>query len=282
MPEDYAERLEAWHDARVQELTHPTGWMRLAGLHWLEEGTQSFGSSDEEADIAFAGGSLPSVAGLLRMSGDSVWVTAAEGTELRLEGEPLAPGEQTLIHDPVTGYAPMIASGTLEWLIIQREDLVGIRLYDHENPLADAFDGFDRFPIDSLWHVKAMLMPHRTPTQLAVTNILGQTTMVDSPGTLHFDVLAGDSYRLVPMMEGDKMFIVFGDLTNGKTTYDSGRYLYADMPPEGSNITILDFNLAYNPPCSYTSYSTCQLPPPSNRMNIAVKAGELAPGPEYR
>lgn len=281
VPADYQERFEAWHADRVQALTHPTGWMRLAGLHWLQQGVQTFGSGPD-ADVRFPEGKLQPVAGSFRVRADSVWMTAGPSAELTLDGEPVRPGQEVLLFDPVTQDAPMVAGGSLEWLIIQREDLLGVRLYDHENPLADAFEGFERFPMDSAWHLKARLVPHSEPTQFAVTNVLGQTVMVDSPGILEFTTTTGESYSILPMTEGEKMFIVFGDKTNGNATYGSGRYLYVEFPPEGSDMTIIDFNLAYNPPCSYTAFSTCQLPPPSNRLPIPVRAGELAPGPEYR
>lgn len=280
VPADYQERFEAWHSARVHELTHPTGWMRLAGLHWLRAGSQTFGTGSD-ADIRFPDGGIPTLAGSFRVRADSVWMTPAPSAELTLDGEPVPPGQEVLLYDPVTQVAPTVAGGTLEWLIIQREDLLGIRLYNHENALADAFEGFERFPFDSAWHLKARLIHHSEPTQLAVTNVLGQTSMVDSPGVLEFEA-AGGLHSLVPMTEGEKMFIVFGDPTNGDSTYGSGRYLYVDFPSEGSDMTLIDFNLSYNPPCSYSAFSTCQLPPPSNRLAIPVKAGELAPGPEYR
>jgi uncharacterized protein (DUF1684 family) len=74
------------------------------------------------------------------------------------------------------------------------------------------------------------------------------------------------------VIEEDHLFIIFRDLTYRTTTYGAGRFLYAPMPKDGK--VILDFNKAENPPCAFTAFATCPLPPRGNRLNVSIPAGE--------
>jgi uncharacterized protein (DUF1684 family) len=148
------------------------------------------------------------------------------------------------------------------WTLLQRDELIGIRFRDLKNPAIDALQHIPCFPVNTLFRVKA--------------NVLGQITQQFSPGKLVFD-LQGETYSLDALQEGNKLFIVFGDRTSGQSTYASGRYLYAAMPGE-DGITVLDFNKAFNPPCVFTSYATCLLPPSQNILHLAIEAGEKRVG----
>src|SRR5262249_48018564 len=103
-------------------------------------------------------------------------------------------------------------------------------------------------------------------------NILGDTQNLKSPGILKFK-LNGQEYTLQPLSEDDKLFIIIRDLTSNKATYAASRFLYADAPKDGK--VILDFNKAYNPPCAFTAFATCPLPPKENKLSVAIEAGEL-------
>lgn len=267
LPENYQEELEAWKADRLESLTNPTGWMRLAGMYWLEEGKNSFGSN-RNADIKFPEGTIPDIAGTITKKDSLVTMQVADGVAITHSEEPV---RELTIYDG--GEAPHLEYGSLEWLVIEREDMMGIRLYNKENEKVDQFKGFDTYPVNAEWHVKARLIPHPKETTIPVINVLGQNTETPSPGILEF-IVDGEIHTLAALEGSTRMFVILGDLTNKTETYQAGRYLYIDYPEEGSDYTVIDFNKAYNPPCAFSTFTTCQLPPAQNQLDIAVTAGE--------
>ncbi|MDE3253903.1 MAG: DUF1684 domain-containing protein, partial [Bacteroidota bacterium] len=167
--------------------------------------------------------------------------------------------------------SPELSLGTLRWTIIQREDKLGIRLRDLASPALKNFAGIDYFPVNLKWLVPAHLEKDMS-YHMQITNVLGQTMAVPSPGKLVFTI-DNTPYSLDVLNEGEQLFIVFGDATSGKESYAAGRFLYADQPDKDGN-TILDFNKAHNPPCAFTHFATCPLPPKENILPLAVTAGE--------
>ena len=132
----------------------------------------------------------------------------------------------------------------------------------------------DRFPVAARWRLEARYEPHDSPQMLAVPTVVGTVTEQPSPGVLVFEV-AGAEYRLAPMADpGDEnWFVVFGDATSGRETYGGGRFLWVDRP-NADGVAVVDFNRAFNPPCAFTPFATCPLPPAQNRLSLAVTAGE--------
>jgi uncharacterized protein (DUF1684 family) len=158
------------------------------------------------------------------------------------------------------------------WVVIQREDKVGLRFRNLKAKTLLEFKGIERFPVDAKWLVKAKVIP-RDQNPLMIMNVLGQNTAQKHGGQLEFDI-EGKTYRLDAIDEGGKKLLVtFADATSGKTTYGSGRFLYIDKP-DLDGYTYIDFNNAYNPPCAFTEFATCPLPPPQNRLSISIPAGE--------
>jgi uncharacterized protein (DUF1684 family) len=270
IPEDYMEQIAEWKQDRIESISEPTGWLRLAGMFWLEEGENSFGSSSE-VDIQFPEGTIDGRAGTFILENGIVTMRVEEGVEITHEGDPvteitLYDGEEVL----------HVEHGTLEWLVIVRDDITAIRLYNKENEKADAFTGFPDYPVDPQWARKARYIPNPEGTTVPIINVLGQHIDAVSPGVLEF-TLDGKSYRFDGIVNSTRLFIIFGDQTNRDETYQAGRYLYVDYPEEGSEYTVIDFNKAYNPPCAYNVFTTCQLPPQQNRLDVAVTAGEKRP-----
>jgi len=263
----YLEEIRRWDSSRVAFLTGATGWLNLAGLFWLKEGRNSFGSATDN-DIVFPKSSLPQKAGYFELKNGVVRMTAFPGSGILVNGNTTS--EALLLHPDSTA-AMVSAWGPLTWIVIKREDRYGIRLRDLEHPAVAGFRGIDRFPIDSAWRVKAYL---DTTTRRFVTidNVLGQTYTQYSPGKLRFQ-LQGKDHNLDALVEDDKLFIIFGDETSALTTYAAGRYMYAGLP-DPAGFTVLDFNKAYNPPCAFTDFATCPLPPRQNILPLAVVAGE--------
>lgn len=267
----YEDSLEAWHRSRLQELRSKDGWLNLAGLFWLVPGAQGFGSSPDDRHV-FPAGKMPPNAGVFLLTGDTVRMSVNEGVTVYSDGSPV---REHLAFHPGIQSPPVYRHGSLTWTVIRRADRFGIRLRDLEHPSLATFKGIERYPVDSFWRIAATLEKPLQPAFIPVTNVLGQTTLQPSPGRLRFE-LQGKTYALDALQEGDSLFIIVADETNGMETYPSGRYLYAPMPSrEGT--TTLDFNKAVIPPCAFTPYATCPLPPAQNRLAVRITAGEKDP-----
>jgi uncharacterized protein (DUF1684 family) len=160
--------------------------------------------------------------------------------------------------------------------LIKREERFGIRLKDSNSEARRNFKGLDWFAVDESYKVTARLEPGTEAKELKVPNVLGGFFKMKSPGVLKF-TLKGKPASLQPVEEDDgTLFLIFGDASNGNATYKSGRFLYADEPVNGE--VTLDFNKAENPPCAFTPYATCPLPPAGNKLDIEVNAGEKSHG----
>jgi uncharacterized protein (DUF1684 family) len=266
-PEPYVQEIEAWQKRREASLKSENGWLNLVGLFWLQPGENSFGSGKKNS-IVFPEGSIAAEAGQLLQSGNTVQLLVKQGS-ITVDGKPVV---SALVFHPDSTHRPVMASGNLRWNIIQRDDKLGIRLRDLSSSHVADFKGIERYAIDSNWLIKAHLHKPAIPVQIMITNVLGQTTPEPSPGKLMFSI-QGQQYSLDALEEYGELFILFADETSGRDTYGAGRFLKAKMPgPDG--ITFLDFNKAYNPPCAFTPYATCPLPPSQNVLPVAVRAGE--------
>jgi uncharacterized protein (DUF1684 family) len=255
--QSYRQQLDQWIAGRYAALRAPTGWINLSGLLWLEKGKNTFGKGKNNG-LVYPAKNFPQRAGTLwwKENGDVDWITDSSTTTIYHNNE---------------GAGQQVAVGQYRFNIIKRIDKLGVRIRDLESPALRQFTGIQRFNTDTGWIIQADLIAAAKPT-ITITNVLGQTNENSSPGTLHFRY-KGKEYTLDALQEDNELFIVFGDATSGKETYPAGRFLYAPMPgPDGK--TILDFNKAINPPCAFSTYATCPLPPKQNILPIAVKAGE--------
>ncbi len=266
--QSYTEQLQQWHTQRIAALKSPQGWLNLVGLLWLEEGVNHFGTAASNT-CRFPKGTIAANAGRLIRKGMQVIQVASPGVSLYVDD---VLKDSALVFDGVSGESHETVHGSLRWKIIRREDKLGVRLRDLNSAQLKNFKGIPRYTPDITYKVQARLERPIVPQTIKITNVLGQTTATPSPGKLLFE-LKGRSFVFDTMEEDGKLFIVFGDLTSGKTTYPSGRFLYAAMPGE-DGITTLDFNQSINPPCAFTPYATCPLPPRQNILPIAVRAGE--------
>lgn len=270
----YLAEIETWRTQRIEGLKKPDGWLSLVGLHWLSEGPNRFGS-DSSNTVVFPRDKAPRFMGTIVVEDTVVRVDVAPGAEVLHEGARVS--SMILHHDQDRDYgATVLTHGPLSWHVIKRGERFAVRVKDSESPVLLGFEGIDSYPVDPSWRIEARLESHDPPRTLEITNMLGDVDREPSPGTLVFTV-GGRTHRLEPIAApGDeKLFIVFADATSGKQTYGGGRFLGADRPgPDGT--VILDFNKAYNPPCVFTPYATCPLPPEQNRLAIAVEAGERA------
>lgn len=265
----YLASIKHFDSLRIKALTEEDGWLNLAGLFWLHPGENSFGSSNDNA-VVFKHKNMPGVLGKFLVSGNTVsWEfnqTISKFSNDYAEG--------VVCFDTDKKINKPIYYNQFKWSIIKREDKIGVRFRDLKNPAVTNFKGNKRFTIDQKWALPAKLLPP-DPSGLFITNVLGQTTAQDYAGKISFEY-EGKNYVLDAINEGPgDLFVVFGDATNGSTTYHTGRFIYVARPDANGNTTI-DFNKAFNPPCAYTPYATCPIPPKQNILPFKITAGELS------
>lgn len=252
----YRSETEKWRADYEAALRAPDSWLTVAGLFWLHAGANIVGS-DAQSDVVLPAGTPPR-AGILDLHAGAVTFKPIMGAAAILK--PDDPGPPDVVH-----------IGSVALTIIRRGDKTGVRLRDPNAPARLHFAGCHWFPIDEAWRVKAKWVAYPTPKKIAITNILAMTDREPSPGYAEF-TLRGQTLRLEPVTEEDHLFFILKDLTAGKTTYAAGRFLYAAMPKDGT--VELDFNKAENPPCAFTAFATCPLPPKQNWLPVAIEAGE--------
>lgn len=265
----YRSEIEAWRARRVERLRADSGWLTVVGLSWLEPGKNAVGSGPGNR-VVLPAGKVPAYAGVLDRSGNTVTFHAAPGAGVSSGGKPVTTAE---MKSDDTGEPTILEIGPVSFYVIRRGDRLGVRVKDRDSEARRDFHGIDSYSIDATWRVEARFEPYDPPKKIPVPTILGTEEPADCPGALVFE-LGGKTYRLDPILEQGEtdLFVIFGDRTNGKETYGAGRFVYA-APAVGGK-TILDFNKAYNPPCVFTPYATCPLPPPQNKLPIEVPAGE--------
>jgi uncharacterized protein (DUF1684 family) len=264
----YKNEIVEWDKKRMESLKSATGWVNLSGLFWLKEGENKFGSATGN-ELLFKEKNFPALLGSFVLKGNEVvWTTAGDHAVFseheKIKTATIFSGEEI--------NATQLAFQTFRWSIIKREDLVGIRFRDLASPLLDKLQHIERYTINQDWRINARIEKSVLPS-VSILNVLGQTTQEKSAGKVVFEY-KGKSYSLDVVDEGTtNLFVLFGDDTNAKETYPTGRFLYIPRPDANGN-TVIDFNKAFNPPCAFTPFATCPIPPKQNILPFAVKAGE--------
>jgi len=267
---EYKTEIQNWQEKRINSLTKTDGWLSLTGLFWLEEGKNSFGASEENM-IIFPGKNVPAKIGYFILESDSVVVQILP--EIEVFNESNIVKKIKMIAD-IDGNKTVLRLGSLSWFVLKRGDKYGIRLRDSENQALKNFKGIQNFPVNIKWRIKAKLETYDPPKKIKIPTVLGTEIEQTSPGVLVFDI-NNKTYRLEPTGEksDEELFLVFGDVTNGWETYGGGRFLYVNNV-DSTGYTYIDFNKAYNPPCAFTDYATCPLPPAQNKIKVRIEAGE--------
>jgi uncharacterized protein len=271
--EAYRSQVQAWrHDRETRLKADDPGWLILAGLFWLKDGPNRFGT-DPAGDIVLPEGSAPAKAGVFELKEGQVSVSLLPGASGRMGGKPVSAATAMRADS-----SDVLEMGALIFKVIDRGGRLGIRLKDKNSPVRKGFTGLKWFDIQEDYRVEARWVSYPQPKPVKVPNVLGQTESLPSPGYAEF-TLNGKPVRVDGVLEdprAEQLFFILRDQTSGKETYGAGRFLYADLPKAGK--VVLDFNKAYNPPCAFTPYATCPLPPPQNWMPVRVEAGEMAYG----
>jgi len=263
----YISEVKEWHSKRTENLKKENGWLNLAGLFWLKQGENKFGA-DKSNDVIFPEIKAPAFIGTLILNDSVVTIKVNDGVEVKSNGAKVT--ELELKND--TQGETILELGSLRWFIIKRQNKYGVRLRDLESPLLKSFKGIETFPINSDWKIEANLETYNPPKRVDVPDVIGNVTTSIVPDALTF-VKEGVTYKLDPLDAGKQYFIIFADETSGNETYGAGRFLYIDKTDSTGKIYI-DFNKAYNPPCAFTKYATCPLPPKQNHLKLKITAGE--------
>lgn len=255
----YEASVRRWRQEREAELKSDQGWLTVTGLFWLKEGINTPVKEPHVGTFEFHDGKTtfhadPALSET--MNGNRI-TTAV----LRPDTEPGGPDR--------------VDVANLTMFVIHRGARYAIRVKDKNSQYRRAFSGLHWYPVREDYRIVARFVAYQAPHPINIPNILGETEQEPSPGYAAF-TLQGHEYRLDPVIEDGELFFVFRDQTSGRETYGSGRFLHAAMPKDGK--VILDFNKAYNPPCAFTPYATCPLPPRQNRLPVRIEAGELTYG----
>jgi uncharacterized protein (DUF1684 family) len=268
---DEAAEMARWQNERLASLTSETGWLTPIALYWLKEGENGIGRAPQRALSIDDRALEPDTGSFVLQAGHVHYVAHAAGTMTYL-GRPVTRLEMASDLQPKP---TELVAGTLHFMLIDRAGRLGVRVRDSVNPARLTFKGLKYFPVRSDWRIEARFEPYVPEHRIPIVNILGMNEEMISPGAIVFE-RAGRTWRLDTILEapGDpQLFVMFSDSTSGKQTYGAGRFLYVD-PPERGRIEV-DFNKAYNPPCAFTNFATCPLPPAQNRLALAIDAGEL-------
>ena len=265
----YEKEIATFRQTRIDSLKHENGYLNLSGLFWLKEGENTIGA-DPKNDFNFPAEHSDSFLGKIVLNNGVVRFKSSQANQVFSLGQPVT--EMTIFQEKKV---VVLEHKSLRWFIIKRGDKYALRLRDLDGEYVRNFKGITYFPLDPSWRIVAKFVPTKGK-QLRITDITGRTFLEDSPGVLHF-TKGGKKFTLEAGGTVDEFFIVFGDLTNKKSTYGGGRFLYANAPDKDGNV-ILDFNKSLNPPCEFTPFATCPLPTKENKMNVEVEAGEKSTG----
>ncbi len=263
-----------WRADRVQRLQKPDGWLSLVGMHWLDMGSTRVGTGALNGTRLTVG---PEKLGLITVGKDrKITFTPEAGVEVTIDGV-AAKASAPLVPDSA-GTATVVAfnKGDASFIVIERGGRFALRVRNANAITRVGFTGIDYFDIDPGFRFKAKFTAHEPGKKIDIVNILSMVEPMDNPGTVTFEK-DGKSFTLEAVDEGDhRLFLVYADRTSGHESYPAARFLYAEYP-DAEGFTVVDFNKGYNPPCAFTAFSTCPMPPPGNRLDLAINAGEKKP-----
>ena len=269
-PVKEASMMDKARAERVSKLKAEDGWLSLVGLSWLSQGQQSIGRAADNTIVVKSPNAAEHI-GTLRLDGKIVHFSVHPSGGVMHDGKPVT--DLDLVSD-AGGKPTKLTQGSVTFYVIERGGRLGVRIKDAKSPVRAKFAGLDYFPNDPAWRVDATFEPYASPKRVKVPTMVGVEEEYDVPGKFRFHN-DGRDIALEAFDDGEMLMIVFADKTSGKESYGAGRFLYVEKP-KASRAT-LDFNLAESPPCAFTAYATCPLPPAGNRLAVAVTAGEKTP-----
>lgn len=266
---DYTQELKDWRANRISALKRPRSWTTLVGLTWLKEGENTFGSTSS-SDIEITS-TAPGDIGTWTVDGDSIRFRVEPGVVVRMDDDALF--EEGSVRADAHGNPDFFHLGALYWTIIKRSDVYGVRIWDTTHHMRAELTDIPHYSIDPGWKMEATILPAIEGETVIMDNAVGQS--IEYPVAGHvISSKDGVDINLIALDGGKSdLFLIFSDLTTDIETYPGGRYLYIPKGDSTGN-SVIDFNKAYNPPCVFTAFATCLLPPKSNFIATHVRAGE--------
>lgn len=264
----FAASEQAWRGQRLAELTKPDGWASLIGLHWLDRGSHRVGSAADNGIRLSMG---PAHLGVFSVRDGKARFVA--DTAVTVDGQPSRGGALRSRADAGGPSVIGFDDGKGLATVIERGGRLALRVKHADADSRVHFAGLQYWPGGAQWRVQARFIPHAPGKTLPIANIVGTTDDIPNPGVVEF-TRNGTPFRLEALDQGEgTLFLVFADRTSGHGSYGAGRFIDAPMP-DAQGMLVMDFNRAYNPPCAFTAFATCPLPPPENRLDLRVEAGE--------
>lgn len=265
---NYSGQIQSFRQEMEDKLRAPDGWLTLVGLHWLEEGANYLGT-DPSNDIVLPGGTAPEHVGVLERHGEEVVVKVDSRVQVSINGSQV---QESSLKPDTSGMPTVISVGDLTFFVIIRGSRVGIRVKQEDHPNLLNFTGRDWFQPSKVFRVPAEVIPYNPPKPAQIENVLGDIEDSSFEARLEFKIRKNgfnlDAFRL----NDGRFQILFKDDSSGVSSYPAGRYVVTDKESEGQ--VMIDFNKAYNPPCAFTNFATCPLPPPQNKISLSIQAGE--------
>lgn len=267
----YVKSVEDWRARAEQGLRKDNGWLTLAGRYVMKPGVNTFGTG-EKNDIVFPKGLGPEVMGTISVEPGRVFVQLEPGLAMVKDGIPMT--------DKVMGtdldVRDWVAMGRAAFHVIERDGRYILRLADNESDVRKTFGARTWYGIDESYRVPAKYVAYKPQRKVSIVNVIDEVSEESVPGYVEFK-LKGKTYRLDAFGEDGGLFIVLRDGTAGETTYKPGRFLFVEKAPRPGEKFLLDLNRIYNPPCAFSEFTTCPLPPRQNILKVRIDAGEKYP-----
>ena len=264
----YHRETEEWRRSADENLKKENGWLALAGLFWLDEGDNSFGR-DPSNEFVIPSDFAPDRVGVFNLRKGQVSLQILEGVSVQIDGEDV---KEAILMPDVSGSPTLISLGHLTFILIEREDGLGIRYWDNQRQERIDFPGRKWYSIQKEFLVSGSYQPFDEDLELVMSRKNGSDFHDQAQGQVIFQLDGKECLSDRRRQNAGSLFTIFLDQSSGKDSYGSGRYLVIDSPEK--KIVEIDFNRAYNPPCVFTDFATCPLPPHQNRLDIAILAGE--------
>ena len=271
----YRQTIDDWRRERDETIRKDNSWLSLAGLFWLKLGKNQFGSNP--ANEIQLPARVPPVIGQIEYNGRSVTLRTDSGQKVMV-GDALT--EFAILEPDIAENPSFIKLEGIQMVVIQRGNRMGVRLWDNLNERRASFPARTWYDIEESFRVPAAFTPYDRPKMAYFPDLTGERAEYPVEGYVTFD-LGGTAHRLDINKEDDgTLFLRFWDPTSQTETYPTGRYLIADVEPDGK--IFLDFNKAYNPPCAFTDFATCVFAPEQNRLSLSITAGETYPSGQHK
>ena len=260
--------LATFREARAASLMRDSGWLTVAGLHFLNQGENRVGSASSN-DIVLDFPSVPKQVGVIAVDGTTVRIRAAEGVTLLINDVPKTESELHGAFDRQP--TDTIRFGPVSFFVHYSGPRLALRVRDQHSELRTRFRGLRWYEADPSFRTIGTFTPYPEKRVVQIPNILGDIEPFNAIGTVTFTV-RGVQHTMEAWGSMKSLWLVFRDETSGQETYPSARFLYT--PPVEGDRVVIDFNYAQNPPCAYNPYTTCPLPPKQNRLSVSIEAGE--------